>query len=1168
MSLFTHLHVHTQYSILDGQANIKKLVSYVKGLGMNSLAITDHGSMFGVYEFFSECKKQGIKPIIGCEVYITDGSRFSKDRKEDRSGYHLVLLAKNQLGYSNLSKLVSIGHLEGFYYTPRIDFEVLEKYSEGIIAASACLGGEIPQEIMRSNLSSNQKVDVNNLNLITANQILDKYLAIFGDDFYLELQRHGRNEQEFVNQALVKMARDRNVKMIATNDTHFIRKEDYEAHNVLICLNTNRELDDTDSMHYTGNEFVRTIEEMKELFADLPEVIGNTQEIVNKVETFDLNREILLPIFEIPEGFEDQQAYLEHITWEGAKKRWGELTPEITERLEFELSVVKNMGFPGYFLIVWDFIKKAREMGVRVGPGRGSAAGSAVAYAIEITGIDPIKYQLLFERFLNPERISMPDVDIDFDDEKRDLVLKYVVEKYGQEKVAQIITFGSMAAKSAIKDVCRILKIPLQESVRLSKLIPDGAGKKLDESIKEVPELKLAYETNKDYKRMLDLAMNLEGSVRNTGVHACGVIIAPDDLTKFVPISRAKDSESPVTQYDGKIVESVGLLKMDFLGLKTLSIINDTLYNIKKRHQTIVDVDKLDLEDSKTFELFSKGNTTAIFQFESDGMRKYLIDLEPSRFEDIIAMNALYRPGPLSYIPDFIKRKHGVEKISYDLPEMEEYLADTYGITVYQEQVMLLSQKIAGFSKGEADTLRKAMGKKQADVLAKMKSKFIEGAKANGHPEKVLEKIWKDWEAFAHYAFNKSHSTCYGFIAFQTAYLKAHYMAEFMAANLTHNLSKIEEISKLIEDCRKNSIEVLGPDVLESELKFTVNQKGQIRFGLAAIKGVGEAAVEDIIRERTENGPFSGVLDFMTRINLRSCNKRCIEALAKAGAFDCFPEIHRAQFFFEENGNSFLEKLIRYATNISNKADSAQVSLFDMDESESDVPDIEFPSCPEWNAITKLKFEQEVTGFYISGHPLDEYKFALKFFARNNIGELKDTLAQRKLKEMKIGGIISSATHAVSAKGSPWGRFIVEDYTGSHEITLFGDQYLDAQKYMNEGMFVFIHLSVVPPLKWKLEKDPNAELDIKINKISLLSDVLQNTCKQVEIEIYTSAISEGFLNDFEQTISKHQGVQSLIIFLKDKESGYKIKLKSNKYKVNCVTLVDELEKMGIDFELK
>lgn len=1168
MSLFTHLHVHTQYSILDGQANIKKLVSYVKGLGMKSLAITDHGSMFGVYEFFSECKKQGIKPIIGCEVYITDGSRHSKDRKEDRSGYHLVLLAKNELGYANLSKLVSIGHLEGFYYTPRIDFEVLEEYSEGIIASSACLGGEIPQEIMRSNLPSDQKFDVNNLNLTVAYEILDKYVAIFGDDFYLELQNHGRSEQEFVNKALIVMSRKRNVKLIATNDTHFIRKEDFEAHNVLICLNTNRDLDDQDGMHYTGNEYVRSVDEMKELFIDTPDAIENTQEIVAKVEEYDLNREVILPVFEIPEGFENQQAYLEHLTWEGAKKRWGKITPEIRERLEFELSVIKNMGFPGYFLIVWDFIKKAREMGVRVGPGRGSAAGSAVAYAIEITGIDPIKYLLLFERFLNPERISMPDVDIDFDDEKRDLVLKYVVEKYGQEKVAQIITFGSMAARSAIRDVSRILKIPLHESDRLAKLIPEAPGTKLDVSIKEVPELKAAYDSNPQYKRMLDLAMNLEGSVRNTGVHACGVIIAPDDLTKFVPISRAKDTDSPVTQFHGKIVESVGLLKMDFLGLKTLSIINDTLLNIKRSKGIEVDIDNVDLEDEKTFELFSAGNTTAIFQFESDGMRKYLIDLEPFRFEDIIAMNALYRPGPLAYIPDFVKRKHGLQEITYDLPEMQEYLEDTYGITVYQEQVMLLSQKIAGFTKGEADTLRKAMGKKQADVLAKMKSKFVEGAMANGHPEKVLNKIWKDWEAFAHYAFNKSHSTCYGFIAFQTAFLKANYMPEFMAANLTHNLNKIDEISKLIEDCRKNDIEVLGPDILESELKFTVNQNRQIRFGLAAIKGVGEAAVEDIISERDENGPFKGIIDFMTRVNLRSCSKRCIEALAKAGAFDCFQEIHRAQFFHDDNGNNFLEKLIRYATKISNNADSAQVSLFDFDEADADVSDIEFPSCSEWNNIAKLKYEQEVTGFYISGHPLDEFRHTLKFFSRGTVVEIKEALSQKKIIQKKFGGIISSATHATSAKGKPWGRFTVEDYTDSLEITLFGEQYVGVQKYMIEGRFVYVDLTTGPPPKWKLEKDRNADFEFKQVKLSLLSEVLEKNCKTVEVSLSTNQLQESLINNLGKILSSHPGHHSFVIYLRDKENDFNIRLKSNKYKVNCVTLVDELEKQKIDFILK
>ncbi len=1169
MPAFTHLHVHTQYSILDGQANIKKLITRTKEHGMDAIAITDHGSMYGVYEFFTECTKQNIKPIIGCEVYITSGSRHNKNKKEDRSGYHLILLAKNHKGYSNLSKLVSIGHLEGFYYTPRIDFEILEKYSEGIIACSACLGGEIPQEILKNNTGTLSNSNNYEFNLDSTKKIIEKYTTIFGDDFYLELQDHGRSEQKMVNKALLQLSEELNIKIIATNDTHFINKTDFEAHTILICLNTNRELEDTEGMYYTGNEYLRTPDEMYSLFSDVPQIFDNIQEIVDKIEKFDLNREVLLPNFEVPEGFEDQQSYLEHITWEGAKKRWGDISPEIKERIEFELATVKEMGFPGYFLIVWDFIKKAREMGVRVGPGRGSAAGSAIAYAIEITNIDPIKYQLLFERFLNPERISMPDVDIDFDDEKRDLVLQYVTEKYGQEKVAQIITFGSMAAKSAIKDVSRILKIPLSEADRLSKLIPEVAGTKLEDSLKSIPELKKSYETNPDYKKMLDLAINLEGSVRSTGVHACGVIIAPDDLTKFIPIARAKDTNNPVTQYEGKLVENVGLLKMDFLGLKTLSIINDTLENISKRHDVTIDIDSISLEDEKTFETFGKGNTTAIFQFESDGMRKHLIDLKPNRFEDIIAMNALYRPGPMAYIPNFINRKQGREKITYDTPDMEEILKDTYGITVYQEQVMLLSQKLAGFTKGQADTLRKAMGKKLIDVMKKMEKQFLDGCTANNIDLKIATKIWSDWVAFAEYAFNKSHSTCYSFIAYQTAYLKTHYQAEFMAANLTHNLSKIEEISKLVDDCKRNNINVLGPDINESELKFTVNKIGQIRFGLAAIKGVGAAAVEEIIRERNENGPFKGIIDFMTRINLRSCNKRCLEALAKAGAFDNFGEMHRAQFFAEDkDGLTFIEKLIKYATAQTNHLNSAQVSLFDFDANTDDTPDIEFPQCQPWSKINQLKHEQEVTGFYISGHPLDEYKYTLRFFTNSNLVKIRELIAKKLNTSVRFGGIILSATHAVSAKGTQWGRFIVEDFDQQMEFTLFNEQYLKFKHLMVEGTFVYISASIVPPPKWKNEKNGNTDYEIEITAMTLLSDVINNSCKEIELKLSTEHISPNFINTFNTLLKKHQGKQSLIIQLVDLEKKYNIKLKSNNIKVNCVSLANELETLNIDFILK
>lgn len=1166
MTQFTHLHVHTNYSILDGQASVKKIVSRAKELGMEALAITDHGSMYGVFEFYTECKKQGIKPIIGCEVYITSGSRHSKSSREDRSGYHLILLAKNKLGYENLSKLVSIGHTEGFYYTPRIDFEILEKYSEGLIASSACLGGEIPQEIMRKN----NALDINdeNIEIDSAIEICHKYTNIFGDDFYLELQDHGRPEQHYVNKALIRVSEKTGIPLVATNDTHFVRKEDYEAHTVLICLNTNRDIDDVDGMHYTGNEYLRSPKEMYELFYHVPAALENTQQIAQKVEEFPLRRDVALPNFEIPEGFSDQQQYLEHITWEGAKERWDECSDEIKERLNFELETIKRMGFPGYFLIVWDFIKKAREMGVRVGPGRGSAAGSAVAYAIGITGVDPIKYQLLFERFLNPERISMPDVDIDFDDINRDKVLEYVIDKYGREKVAQIVTFGTMGAKSVIRDVSRILKVPLQEADRLAKLVPDGQ-QKLENVIKEVPDLKFEYDSKPEIKKMLDLALSLEGTVRSTGVHACGVIIAPDELTKFVPIARAKDSEIPVTQFEGNIVEGVGLLKMDFLGLKTLSIINDSLENIKKRHNIDVDIDNIGLNDQETFDIFAKGNTTAIFQFESEGMKKHLQELKPTKFEDIIAMSALYRPGPMKYIPDFINRKHGKETIKYDLPEMEDVLKDTYGITVYQEQVMILSQRLANFTRGEADTLRKAIGKKLIDTMNEMKSKFVEGCQSNNIDTVKAEKIWHDWEAFAEYAFNKSHSTCYSLIAYQTAYLKAHYKAEFMAANLTNNLGKIDEISKLIDDCRRNGIEVLGPDVIESEMKFTVNNNGQIRFGLAAIKGVGEAAVENIVQERNENGPFTGIIDFLTRVNLRSCNKRCIESLAKAGAFDSFEEIHRAQFFHtEDNDTNFLEKLIRYAGNLNENKNSQQISLFDLGDEEDAMPEIEFPKCNKWSNIVQLKHEQDVTGFYISGHPLDDYKLAIRFFSRFRIPHIKHAMATRRNIIGNVSGIITSTQHLLSSKGTNYGRFELEDYDDKIEFTLFGNDYQNVKNFLEEGKIVSVNFSVVSPPRWKLENNPTAEHEVKVESIELLSELVDKKCKIIEIDIHSDSVNIDLIKWYNALFKRHNGPHSVLFNLVNKEKEYHIVLKSNNYSVNAVSLGEELDKNNISFKLK
>lgn len=1163
---FTHLHVHTQYSILDGAASVKGLVDKAKKSGMDAIAITDHGNMYGVLDFYNTCTKNGIKPILGCEVYITENSRFSQHGKEDRSGHHLILLAKNHQGYKNLSKLVSMGFTEGFYYTPRIDFEILKEYSEGIIASSACLGGEIPQSIMRFN-PIEKGLDYAHFlfNFDGVYPVIEKYIAIFKDDFYLELQNHGIPEQIMVNHALKQLSNEYGVKIIATNDVHYINKEDYDAHTILICLNTGKDIDDTEGLHYTGNEFLKTQEEMSELFVDFPEALANTREIVDKIETYPLQRDIVLPVFPIPEAFEDEYSYLEHLAWEGAHKRWKEITPEIQERMDFELSVIKKMGFPGYFLIVWDFILAARKMGVRVGPGRGSAAGSAVAYCTEITNIDPIRYKLLFERFLNPERISMPDVDIDFDDFGRERVMDYVIEKYGKNRVAQIITFGSMAARSAIRDVARVLKLPLPEADRLAKLIPEGPKIKIEDAIKKVPELQDAFDNGSDLvRKTLKFAITLEGSVRNTGVHACGVIISPEDLTNFAPIGRAKDSDIPVTQFEGKLVESVGLLKMDFLGLKTLSIIQDTLINIKLRHNIDLDIETIPIDDAATYELFSNGETTAVFQFESPGMKKYLQELKPDRFEDIIAMNALYRPGPMQYIPNFINRKFGKEPIEYAYPVMEEYLSETYGITVYQEQVMLLSQAMAGFTKGEADTLRKAMGKKQIEIMQKLKAKFVDGCVDKGMDVVKVNKIWHDWEAFAEYAFNKSHSTCYSYVAYQTAYLKAHYPAEFMAANLTNNLSNIEEISKLIEESKRMKINVLGPDINESQLKFTVNKAGEIRFGMGALKGVGEAAVEAMIEERNERGAYQSIFDFLKRINLRSCNKRVLESLAKGGGFDSFNVAHRAQFFFVDKDNtSFIEKLIRYATNFQETQNSAQASLFGDENGLEQLPDPDFPICEPWNNLQQLKHENEVTGFYISGHPLDNYKLVLTNFCSVTIDKLNESLRNYLNKDVAFGGMVVAVQHSVGKNGNPYGRITIEDYNGQIQLTLFKEDYLKFKHFFEVGIFIYVKAKISIPI-WKKEQNPDP--DIKIMEMMLLSNVLEKFAKVITIELNLSDLDTAFVDLLSTLVADKAGNCNLKIKIRNSNDKV-LELLSNKYRVNIVDFVQEVSKYEMKISL-
>ena len=1147
MPKFTHLHVHTQYSILDGAAQIKKLLAKARETGMTSLAITDHGNMYGVMYFMKEAKAQGIKPIIGIETYVANVSRFEKNNR----GHHLILLAKNLEGYHNLAILSTLAFKEGFYYNARIDKEILRTYSKGIIASSACLGGEIPQAIMAGDYDK-------------AEQIIKEFKDIFGDDFFLELMDHGLEDQKTVNRELIRLARKHDVKLIATNDVHFVNREDAKPHQILICLNTQTSLEDAGQLIYTGNEYLRTPEEMAQLFADIPEAIENTQVLSDRIEEFKLEHPVVLPRFELPGDFTDQDEYLHHLTFEGVKRRYQELTPEITDRIDFELATIKRMGFPGYFLIVQDFIAAARNMGVMVGPGRGSAAGSAVAYCLGITNIDPIKYKLLFERFLNPERISMPDIDVDFDDAGRDSVLKYVTNKYGEDHVAQIITFGTMAAKSAIRDVARVLKLPLPDADRLAKMVPERPGTTLSDAFKEVSELREARDSGEALVRdTLRYAETLEGSARQTGTHACGVIIGPDDLKKYVPLATAKDSLMMVTQYDGKFVESVGMLKMDFLGLRTLTIIKEALSNIRESHKINIDVDTLPLDDKLTFELFQRGDTIGIFQFESDGMRQYMRELRPTTLEDLIAMNALYRPGPIEYIPDFIDRKHGRKKIEYDLPDMEEYLNETYGITVYQEQVMLLSQKLAGFTKGDADVLRKAMGKKDRLMLDKLKPRFIEQSSAKGHDVKILEKVWTDWEAFASYAFNKSHSTCYAWLAYQTAYLKAHHPAEFMSAVLTHNLSEIKKITFFIEECQRQGIDVLGPDLNESRMNFFVNSRGQIRFGLAAIKGVGESAVRSLLEDREANGPYENLVDFLTRINLRTVNRKCMESLAMAGALDCFEGIHRAQYFAQERADDpvFLDRLMRMASQIQERKNSSQVSLFGEVE-EYAVPEIELPKCPIWSKAEQLKYEKDVTGFYISGHPLDEFKLERENFCNVKIADLKGDLRLLQNKELYFAGMVTGVKHKIAQNGKPFGTFTVEDVDESIQITVFSEDYLNIRKYLTEESLNLM-------FKSRVQKRYSGDtLELKVVDAQLLSDVMEKFVESVKIFFPLETISSQLVETISKTAREFPGNCPLHLTVVYPTEKVQLQFRPKKLKVNPNEFLRVLRKIdGLQLKL-
>jgi len=1147
---FCHLHVHTQYSILDGAASIPELLKKAIDDGMRAVAITDHGNMFGVKEFHNEATKRGIKPILGCEAYIASRERLSKKDKNQDGSAHVVLLAKNHKGYQNLITMISLGWTEGFYYKPRIDHELLEKFHEGIICLSACLGGEVAQAIMHRSLEEAEKIAL-------------KYRRIFGEDFYLELMRHrtddpGMNrlvfdDQVFVNRSLMALGKKLGIKCVASNDVHFVNMDDAEAHDHLICLNTGKDLNDPTRMRYTRQEWFKTQAEMREVFSDLPDVLQNTLEVAGKVERYELNTNPVMPYFPLPEGFSNEDEYLKHISYEGAAKRYPEITDEVRERIDFELGTIQRMGFPGYFLIVQDFIAAARQMGVSVGPGRGSAAGSAVAYCLGITDIDPIRYDLLFERFLNPDRISMPDIDIDFDEDGREEVLKWVVNKYGHDRVAHIITFGTMAAKMAIRDVARIQKLPLPEADRLAKLVPDRPGTTFAKAFEEVPSLKAERNSsNPLISNTLRIAQRLEGSVRQIGLHACGVIIGRNSLTDHLPICKFKDSELLVTQFDGHFVEDVGMLKMDFLGLKTLSIIKDAVANIKESRGIEVDIDHLPMDDQKTFELYSRGDTTGLFQFESIGMKKYLKDLKPNRFEDLIAMNALYRPGPMEYIPSFINRKHGKQKIEYDLPEMEEYLKDTYGITVYQEQVMLLSRKLAGFTRGEADSLRKAMGKKIKKMMDELKVKFEEGCKKNGFSKQKIEKIWTDWEAFAQYAFNKSHSTCYAYVSYQTGYLKANYPAEFMAAVLSRNITDIKKIGQFMDECRRMGISVLGPNVNESNVRFTVNDKGDIRFGLGAIKGVGENAVTSIIAERVRNGPFKDIYDFVERNDLHQLNRKNFEGLAIAGALDCFENISRSQYLetLEEEDSTFIEQLIKFGLKIQYEKNTPQQNLFG-ETSAIAISRPEPPDVNRWENITTCKHEKELLGFYLTSHPLDRFRLEIDAFCPNTLEELHN-LEQFRGRDLVFCGMVKSARDGVDQwRNKPYMLAQLEDYTDTYNLRLKNDDYVNFKQYFLPDVALMIRATVN---EWSPREEPNKKVySLKIKTVYMLADVRDKLVKSVDISLNVDAISDDLIKSFERFTVNANG-KVLKFRLHDPESNMKLNLFSrNKH----VELSDE-----------
>ncbi|WP_459212575.1 DNA polymerase III subunit alpha [Aquimarina rhabdastrellae] len=1216
---FAHLHNHSQFSVLQSTISIKDLVKAAIKHNMPAVALTDHANMMGAFHFVNEISghnkgvksrneelldrynrtqegtlqegeepieaypslEKEIKPIIGCEFFVCDDH---KDKSRKNNGYQVVLIAKNKNGYHNLAKMSSIGFVNGFYYVPRIDKEVIKQYKEDILVLTGNLYGEVPSKVL--NIGEKQ-----------AEEALLWWKEEFGDDLYIELMRHGQEDEDRVNQVLISFAQKHNVKLIASNNTYYCDQKDANAHDILLCVKDG-EKQATPIGRGRGYRFglpnqeyyFKSGDEMKEIFKNLPEAIINIQEIIDKIEPFILARDVLLPAFDIPEEFQDERDkddggkrgennFLRHLTYEGAKIRYDEITPEIDERLDFELKVIEKTGYPGYFLIVEDFIRAARDMGVSVGPGRGSAAGSAVAYCLWITNLDPIKYDLLFERFLNPDRVSMPDIDIDFDDEGRGRVMDYVIDKYGANQVAQIITYGTMAAKSSIRDTARVLDLPLGDADRIAKLIPNMSKlgkifgvdeatlrkKFRSEEIEKINELLAIAEGTDLEAETLNQARILEGSVRNTGIHACGVIITPDDITKFVPVALAKDSDMYCTQFDNSVVESAGLLKMDFLGLKTLTLIKDTVKIVKAVHGVELDPENFPLDDVKTYELFQRGETVGVFQYESPGMQKYMKELKPTVFADLIAMNALYRPGPLEYIPSFIDRKHGNEEIIYDLEACEEYLQETYGITVYQEQVMLLSQKLADFTKGEADVLRKAMGKKQKAVLDKMKPKFISQASAKGHAEDRLEKIWKDWEAFAAYAFNKSHSTCYAWVAYQTAYLKAHYPAEYMASVLSNNMNDIKQITFFMEECKRMKLEVLGPDVNESFRKFSVNKDGAIRFGMGAIKGVGTGAVATIVENR-KDGHYKSIFDLAKRIDLRAANKKAFESLALAGGFDSFSDTHRGQYFHSDNDSvTFLEKAVKYGAKFQENENSSQVSLFG-ESSDVQIPEPIIPPCEEWGTMEKLAREKEVVGIYLSGHPLDDFKYELKYFCNATLAHFAD-MHNNVNRELAFGGVISNVEHRTSKNGKGWATFIIEDYNTAHEFRIFGEEYLKHRPFLVNNTFVYAKAYIKEG--WT-NKDTGKKGDprIQFNSFQLLHDVLETYAKKLTIQLDINELNDPRIEFLKQTLSTHDGSHILNFVVYEMKEKLKLHMPSRTQKIGIsADLLKALEEESIYYKL-